>query len=112
MECGCVNGDCEPGKSECKSCHAGWHGDRCDIEDKSKQTHEDEIEEKEDLTFGGEEDLDNEDIAPVAHDLGTTEGILGVSTPTKEETPKQHRVASSSSRGGSSGGSMQSPSTS
>jgi hypothetical protein len=76
VECGCVNGECLPGKIECNKCHDGWHGTRCDIEkDQPSEHKEDEILEKADETFGGESDIELEDKAPEAHDLGTTEGL-------------------------------------
>lgn len=78
VECGCVNGDCLPGKQECNKCHPGWHGTRCDLEDTkpiNSVNDADEIKEKEDETFGGESDLEKDDTAPEVHDLGTTEGV-------------------------------------
>lgn len=59
VECGCVNGDCLPGKKECSKCHDGWHGTRCDLP-KTEVNHdkEDDIKEAEDETFGGESDIE------------------------------------------------------
>jgi len=70
---------------------------------------EDEIKDKEDQTFGGESDLEVEDKAPEAHDLGTTEGV-DTDAHAPEHHEEQHVVPSTIHIGGSSG-SMQSPSS-